>query len=100
EGDGEGPEQRTNSNESKRQHGEHAGREIAIGGDGGEAGRQIPDHAGHDENEPEETEAVQRGDGAVRFEALHRSELRQDVDAEAKQPGDVAEDEMDSEYGF
>ena len=46
------------------------GRKVAVGGERGEAGGQMwPDDAWKDKDEPEEAEAVQSGDGAVRFEA-------------------------------
>jgi len=45
--------------------------------------------AGEDKDQPEEAEAMQSCNGAVRFEPVHRSESGQDVDAEAKQPGDI-----------
>ena len=50
-----------------------AGREVAVSGEGGEIRRQVgADHAGKHEDEPEEAEAVQRGDGAMRFDPVHR----------------------------
>src|SRR6266849_932576 len=59
EGDDERPKERTYPYREKRQHGQHPGCEVAIGGEGGEASRQIgADDAGKDEDEPEEAEAV------------------------------------------
>jgi hypothetical protein len=58
------------------------------------------DHARKDEDEPKEPEAVKGRDGAMRFDPVHRLESRQDVHAEAKQPGYVPENEMDLEDGF
>jgi hypothetical protein len=52
------------------------------------------------EDEPEEAEAVQRGDRALRGDPVHRPEPRQNIRAEAKQPGDIAQDKMDPEQGF
>src|ERR1700682_1582311 len=63
---------------------------VDVGGEGGEAGRQIgADDARNDEDEPEEAEAVQGGDGALRFDPVHRLEPGPDVHAEAKQPRDI-----------
>ena len=73
EGDDEQPKQRTYPHREQRQHGQHPGCEVAIGGERGEAGGQIgADDAGNDEDEPEEAEAVQSGDGALRFDPVHR----------------------------
>ena len=84
EGDDEQPEERTYPDREKRQHGEHAGREVAIGGKGGEARGQVgADDARDDEDEPEEAEAVQGSDGAKRCDPVHRPEPGQDVRAEA-----------------
>ena len=101
EGDDEQPEHRTYPDREKRQHGQHPGREVAIGGESGEAGGQVrADDAGHNEDQPEEAEAVQRRDGAVRADPVHRLEPGQDVRAEAEQPRDIAEHEMCLEDGF
>src|SRR5689334_21062537 len=101
ERDDEQPEQRTYPDRCQRQHGQYAGGEVAIGGKAREADRQIgPDRAGHDEHQSEYPEAVQGRDRAMRFDPIHRLEPRQDVDAEAKQPGDITEYELGSEHGF
>src|SRR5207248_3202043 len=85
----------------ERQKGEQPGREVAIGGEGGEARGQVgADDAREYEDKPKETEAVQSRDGAVRFDPVHRLKPGQDVRAEAKQPRDVTEDEMCLEEEF
>ena len=62
-----------------------------VGGERGEAGGQIgADDAWKNEDQPEEAEAVQSRDGALRFKPVHRLEPGQDVHAEAKQPRDIA----------
>ncbi len=73
------------------QHGQHSGDEVTIGGELREARWQIgTDDARKDEDEPEEAEAVQRSDGALRVDPVHRLEPGQDVHADAKQPRDIA----------
>ena len=53
EGDDEQPKQRTYPDREKRQHGQHPGCEVAVGGEGGEAGRQIgADDAGRMKTSP------------------------------------------------
>src|SRR6266568_1344178 len=60
-----------------------------VGGEHGEVGGQIGAYdARKDEDEPEEAEAVQSSDGALRCDPVHRPEPRQTVCAEAKQPRD------------
>ena len=101
EGDDEQPEERTYPDREKRQHGQHPGCDVAVGGEHREASGQIgADDAWKDEDEPEEAEAVQSSDGAVCRDPVHRPEPRQTVCAEAKQPRDVAEDEMYLEQDF
>ena len=91
EGDDEQPKQRTDPDREQRQHGQHAGCKIPVGGEHGEACGQIgADHARKDEDEPEEAEAVQRSDRTLCFEMVHRFEPGPDVHAEAKQPRDIA----------
>jgi hypothetical protein len=43
---------------------------------------------------------VKGRDRAMRLDAIHRLEFRQDVNPEAKQPGDVSENQMDLKDGF
>src|SRR5262249_16517072 len=75
-------------------------REVAVGGETREAGGQVgADDAGNEEDEPEEAEAVQRRDGALRLHRVHRLEPRPEVRAEGEQPRHVAETEMDIEDG-
>src|SRR5579872_201430 len=98
ESDCEEPEERTYSEGEKRQDGENPRREVAIGGESREGRRQISaDDAGEDEDEAEEAETMQNGDGALRFDRVHRLEPRPDISAEAQQPGDVTENEMGQE---
>jgi hypothetical protein len=74
----------------KRQDGQHRGCQVAVGGERGEAGGQIGAHyAWKDKDEPEEAEAMQSSDGALRFDVAHRLEPRQDIGTEAKQPRDI-----------
>ncbi len=57
---------------------------IAVGSVGSEASGQIgTDDAREDEDEPEEAKAVERSDGAVRLDAVHRLEPGQGVHADA-----------------
>src|SRR6266849_2421516 len=73
EGDDEQPEKRAYPHREKRQHGQHSGREVAIGSEGGEAGRQVGTYnTRKDEDEPEEAEAVQSSDSALRCDPVHR----------------------------
>src|SRR5260370_27341485 len=58
------------------------------------------DDARKDGDEPEEAETVQGGDGALRFDPVHRFEPGQDVHAEAKQPRDVTKNELCLKEGF
>jgi hypothetical protein len=86
----EQPKERTYPYREKRQDGEHPGCQVSVGGERGEAsGWQIrADDAWKNKDEPEEAEAVQRSDGALRCDQVHRLEPGQDVHAEAKQPRD------------
>src|SRR5207248_3838123 len=53
-----------------------------------------------DEDEPEEAKAVQCCDSAVHSDQVHRPQPRQNIRAEAKQPGDIAQDKMGLEQQF
>jgi hypothetical protein len=89
------PKEWANPHREKRQDGQKPGCQVAKGGERGEISRQIgADNAWKDKDKPEEAEAVQSGDGAVRIDPVPRLELRQDVHAEAKQPRDIAQSEM------
>lgn len=78
--------------------GQHSGGEVSIGGEHGEAGRQIgADDSRKQEDEPEEAETVQRGNGALRRHPIQRVQPWQAISTEAKQPCDVAQDELDLE---
>ena len=61
---------------------------------------QIADDARKDEDESEETEAVQGRDGALCFDPVHRLELGPNVRTETKQPRNITQDEVYSEKGF
>ncbi|MGA9978976.1 MAG: hypothetical protein WBQ08_10115 [Candidatus Sulfotelmatobacter sp.] len=67
------PKERTYSHREKREDGEHSGCQVPVGGERGEAGGgQIrADYAWKDKDEPEEAEAVQGSDGAMRFDLTH-----------------------------
>jgi hypothetical protein len=52
------------------------------------------DDAWKDKDEPEEPEAVESSDGAVRCDPVHRLEPGHDVHAEAKQPHDITQNEL------
>src|SRR5262249_61753671 len=82
------------------QHGQQPGGEVAVGGERSEARRQIADDARKDEDESEETEAVQGRDGTLRFDVVHRLELGPNVSTETKQPRNITQDEEYSEKGF
>src|SRR4051812_27656339 len=47
------------------------------------------DYTWKDEDEPKEPEAVERRDGAMGFDPIHRLQLRKDVHAEAQRPCDL-----------
>jgi CO/xanthine dehydrogenase Mo-binding subunit len=100
EGHDEEPEQRAHPDREKRQHGQHPGRQIGIGGEGAEARGQVADDPVEDEDEPEEAEAVQGRDRAMRLDAVHRPEPGQDIGAEAEQPCDIAQHELQVEDHF
>ena len=53
------------------------------------AGRFGADDAWKDKDEPEEAEAVQSGDDAVRFKPFHRLKSGQNIHAEAEQARDI-----------
>src|SRR5215469_10904389 len=72
EGDDEQPKDRTYPHSEKCQDGEKPRREIAIGGERGEALWQIADDTRKDEDESEETEAVQGRDRTLCFDSVHR----------------------------
>ena len=98
EGDNERPEERTYSYQEKGQESQDSGREVAVGGKHGETGGQIGPHdAWNQKDEPEEAEAVQRCNCALRIDAVHRLKPGEDIDKDAKQPRDVAKDEMQLE---
>src|ERR1700677_2419619 len=98
EGDDEEPEERTHSCREERKHGQYSSYKIAIGCKGSKARGQVgADDAWKNEDEPEEAEAVHRGDDPQRLEPAHRSEFGQDIDTEAKQARDIAQDEVDGE---
>jgi len=65
-----------------------------VANDVGRSGLTAP---GEDEDEPEETKAVQPGDRALRFDMLRRLEPRPNVGAEAEQPRDVTQNEKHPE---
>src|SRR5262249_2169760 len=84
----------------KREDREHSGCEVAVGGEDREVRRQMgTDDAWNDEDEPEEPEAVQRSDGTLRLDLVHRLEPGPEVRAEAEQPRHVTENEMQVEDG-
>ena len=75
----------------KRQNGQHPSCKVAVSGERCEASRQIgADDAGKDEDEPEEAEAVQGSNGALRFDPVHRLEPGPDVRTEAEKLRDIA----------
>src|SRR5215467_6195396 len=100
EGDNEQPKDRTYPHSEKCQDGEKPRREIAIGGERGEAFWQIADDAREDEDESEETEAVQGRDRTLCFDSVHRLEPGPDVRTETKQPRNITQDEVYSEKCF
>src|SRR5258708_22974 len=90
EGDNQRPKDRTYPHREKRQHGQQSGCEVTVGGECGESGGQIgADDARNDEDESEEAEAVQSGDGALRFDPVHCLEPRPDISAKPNQPPNV-----------
>ena len=100
EGNNEQPKEGTHPRREKRQHRQHSGGKVAIGCELSEVHRQIgTDHTRNNEDQPEEAEAVQSSDGALRFDLVHRLELGPYVRAKAKQPGDVTKNEVYLEDG-
>src|SRR6185312_634394 len=94
------PEEHARPCRKKRKHGEYPRGEVAIGRERREAGWQVgADDARQDEDESEEAETVQRGYRALRLDPIHRPEPGPDVRAEAKQPREVAENEMQQKDG-
>ena len=82
------------------EEGEDSGCEVALRGEGGEAGGQMrADDAGNEEYQAKEAEAVQGGDGAMGFDAVDGAEAGQGVEAEGEQAGDVPEDELQLKDG-
>src|SRR6266853_343862 len=71
EGNDEQPKEWTYPYREKREDGEYPGCQVPVGGERGEASRQIADDTWKNKNEPEEAEAVQRSDGAMRFDLVH-----------------------------
>jgi len=101
EGCNEQPEERPYPNCEQRRNGQDSGGEIAIGGGDGKAGWQAgADHARNDEDQPEETRAVQGGDHTMCGDAVHRLEPGQDISAKAKQPNGIAEQQLGLENGL
>ena len=97
ERDYESPKKRTDPHGEKRQDGQDSGCKVSVGGKHCEAGGQIGAYdALKDKYQAEEAEAVQSCDGPLRFQPVHRFELGPEVGAKAKQPRDIAQDEMNS----
>ena len=61
---------------------------------------QIADDARKDEDESEETEAVQGRDGTLCFDPVNRLESGPNVHTETKQPRNITQDEVYSEKCF
>jgi len=77
------------------------GGKVPVGGERGEArGQILADDGWQDKDKSEEAEAVECRDGAMRFDLVHRFEFGQEVGAEAKQPPNMTQNEMQSEDGF
>src|SRR5215471_10895264 len=101
EGDDESTKQRTYLCGEERQDGQHSGGEVTVGGEGGEPdGQSRPYDSRKDKDEPEESKTVQCSDCTLRRESIHNLEPGPNVDAEAKQPRDVTENELNSEESF
>src|SRR5579871_5297642 len=76
----------------ERKQRQHAGGEVPVGREGGEGRREVwAYHAGQDENQPEEPEAVERRNRAKHAEAIHKLHLRQHVGREQQAPREVPE---------
>src|SRR5215471_6377136 len=58
---------------------------------------QLPYDSRKDKDEPEESKTVQCSDCTLRRESIHNLEPGPNVDAEAKQPRDITENELNSE---
>ncbi len=91
EGHNEQRKEWVNPHREEREDSQQPGCQVTVGGERGKASGNIrADDARKDKNKPEETEAVQSSDGALRFARVHRPESGHDVHAEAKQPSDIA----------
>jgi len=78
--------ERTYPYREKGQQGQDPGCKVAVGGARGEVSRQIgADELWKEKDQPEEAEAVQSSDGALRFNPVHRLKPRQNLRAEEKQ---------------
>src|SRR5579863_10711939 len=97
QGDNEGPKQRADPCGEKGQNGQHPSCEITVGSERCEASRHTrANDSRKDKDEPEESKAVQRSDGTLGFESVHRLEPGPKVDAETKQPCDVTQNKLNS----
>ena len=82
-------------------NGQHSGCEVTVGGEGGEASGQIRAYdARKDKDEPKKSKAVQCSDCTLGIESIYRLEPGPNIDAEAKQPRDITQNELNSEEGF
>jgi hypothetical protein len=69
-----------------------------VGGESSEpSGQSRPYDARKDKDKPEESKTVQCSDRTLRRESIHDLELGPNVNAEAKQPRDITENELNSE---
>jgi len=101
EGRDEQPKEWTYPYGKKRQDSEYAGRQVPVGGECGEADRQIRTcNAGQYKDQPEKAETVQGSNGALGFDLIHRPKPWEKVRAKAKQPRDITKNEMDVEDDF
>src|ERR1700688_3773053 len=98
EGDNEQRKEWANPHREERQDRQQPGCQVTVSGERREASGNIgTNHARKDKDEPEETEAVQSSDGALRFKPVHRPESGHDVHAEAKKPSNIPKNEMHKE---
>jgi len=78
-----------------RQHRQHSGCEVTVGGESGEAGRQTGAYdAWRDKDEPKESKAVLRGDCTLRIEPVRRLEPGPQLDAEKTEQFSNSSDEF------
>jgi hypothetical protein len=90
-GEDERPKECTYPHGEKREDGQQPGCEVSVSRGSGKTSGQIrTDDTRKEKDKSEKTKAVQSSNRAVRFNPVHPFQSRQDVNAKAKQPRDIA----------